>query len=429
MAREPGGCRGRVVPRARPRDRSGDRAIVRGLARPRSVGQPRRARAGRLPRRRAREPARRAGDLRARRRPAAVPLGALAHGARRSRGRRAREHDEVPAAGRARGRCARRLELEAWLDLLQPGWRDVLVDAALPARDGRDATRSSPPRAGERQAARARACPTPRVCSSWATGWPTKACSSTRRWRARSGPRRELGMQLAVANVALSGTTMAAMPTTSAPSPVAEPSGSTEQLLWGLAYRMTGSAADADDVVQDTFERATAHPPARLDEPLRPWLVRVAMNVARDSLRRRKRRAYVGPWLPSPVETAARSQPTPRRVRGGRPLRATRVGLVRLPRRARGAHAAAARRAAASRRARLLRARDRRGALALRAQREDDAPPRSPCDGRLRRDAQARDRRRSRTPRGRRSSASSRAIVSEDRAGSRGLPRRGRSPD
>ena len=74
------------------------------------------------------------------------------------------------------------------------------------------------------------------------------------------------------------------------------------QLLWGLAYRMTGSAADADDVVQDTFERAARHPPRRLDQPLRPWLVRVAMNVARDALRRRKQRAYVGPWLPSPIE-------------------------------------------------------------------------------------------------------------------------------
>jgi len=73
--------------------------------------------------------------------------------------------------------------------------------------------------------------------------------------------------------------------------------------LWGLAYRMTGSAADADDVVQETFTRAVEHPPPRLDEPLRPWLTRIAVNVARDALRRRKRRAYVGPWLPSPVET------------------------------------------------------------------------------------------------------------------------------
>jgi RNA polymerase sigma-70 factor (ECF subfamily) len=77
-----------------------------------------------------------------------------------------------------------------------------------------------------------------------------------------------------------------------------------ERYVWGLAYRMTGSAADADDVVQETFARAVEHPPARLDTPLRPWLTRVAVNVARDALRRRKHRAYVGPWLPAPVETA-----------------------------------------------------------------------------------------------------------------------------
>jgi RNA polymerase sigma-70 factor (ECF subfamily) len=76
-----------------------------------------------------------------------------------------------------------------------------------------------------------------------------------------------------------------------------------ERHVWGLAYRMTGSAADADDVVQETFARALEHPPARLDVPLRPWLTHVALNVARDTLRRRKRRRYVGPWLPSPVET------------------------------------------------------------------------------------------------------------------------------
>jgi RNA polymerase sigma-70 factor, ECF subfamily len=75
------------------------------------------------------------------------------------------------------------------------------------------------------------------------------------------------------------------------------------RFLWGLCYRMTGSAADAEDVVQDTFVRAIAHPPRRTDEPLRPWLVKVALNLARDLLRRRRRREYVGPWLPSPIET------------------------------------------------------------------------------------------------------------------------------
>jgi RNA polymerase sigma-70 factor (ECF subfamily) len=72
--------------------------------------------------------------------------------------------------------------------------------------------------------------------------------------------------------------------------------------LWGLCYRMTGSAADADDVVQDTFVRAMQRPP-RTHGPLRPWLVTVALNLARDLLRKRKRRDYVGPWLPSPIET------------------------------------------------------------------------------------------------------------------------------
>jgi RNA polymerase sigma factor (sigma-70 family) len=72
--------------------------------------------------------------------------------------------------------------------------------------------------------------------------------------------------------------------------------------LWSLCYRLCGDAADADDVVQDTFMRALQHPPARTDEPWRPWLVRVAMNLGRDLLRRRRRRRYVGPWLPAPVE-------------------------------------------------------------------------------------------------------------------------------
>ncbi|HWP67034.1 MAG TPA: sigma-70 family RNA polymerase sigma factor [Candidatus Limnocylindria bacterium] len=78
---------------------------------------------------------------------------------------------------------------------------------------------------------------------------------------------------------------------------------SDRSLLWGLCYRMTGSAADADDIVQETFARALEQPPARTDEPWRPWLVRVAMNLARDALRRRRRRRYAGPWLPAPVDT------------------------------------------------------------------------------------------------------------------------------
>jgi RNA polymerase sigma-70 factor (ECF subfamily) len=72
--------------------------------------------------------------------------------------------------------------------------------------------------------------------------------------------------------------------------------------LWGLSYRITGSAADADDVVQETFIRACQHAPAHLDNP-RQWLMRVAVNAGRDVLRRRRRRQYVGPWLPTPIDT------------------------------------------------------------------------------------------------------------------------------
>jgi RNA polymerase sigma-70 factor (ECF subfamily) len=73
--------------------------------------------------------------------------------------------------------------------------------------------------------------------------------------------------------------------------------------LWGLAYRLTGNAADADDVVQDTFLRVLDRPPRDRERPWRPWLVKVALNLGRDLLRRRRRSRYAGAWLPSPVET------------------------------------------------------------------------------------------------------------------------------
>ena len=75
-----------------------------------------------------------------------------------------------------------------------------------------------------------------------------------------------------------------------------------ERFLWALLYRMTGVAADADDLVQETFARAVAHPPVRGEPGLRTWLTQVAMNAARDLLRRRRRAPYKGPWLPGPVD-------------------------------------------------------------------------------------------------------------------------------
>ena len=82
-----------------------------------------------------------------------------------------------------------------------------------------------------------------------------------------------------------------------------------KRVLWAMCYRMTGSAIDADDIVQDTFVKALERPPADMEAPIRPWLVKVAMNLSRDHLRRRRRREYVGPWLPSPVLTDGDEQP------------------------------------------------------------------------------------------------------------------------
>jgi RNA polymerase sigma-70 factor (ECF subfamily) len=67
---------------------------------------------------------------------------------------------------------------------------------------------------------------------------------------------------------------------------------------------MVGCAADADDLLQQTFVRLLETAPANDGRPLKPWLVRVALNLARDLLRRRRRTPYVGPWLPSPVASA-----------------------------------------------------------------------------------------------------------------------------
>src|SRR5262245_962659 len=82
-----------------------------------------------------------------------------------------------------------------------------------------------------------------------------------------------------------------------------------ERFIWGLCYRRTGNASDADDLAQETFVRAWEKPPAKTDEPWRPWLVAVAMNLSRDLLRRRKRSRYEGPWLPSPIETGVEAAP------------------------------------------------------------------------------------------------------------------------
>ncbi|MCB0980708.1 MAG: RNA polymerase sigma-70 factor [Acidimicrobiaceae bacterium] len=79
--------------------------------------------------------------------------------------------------------------------------------------------------------------------------------------------------------------------------------------LHGLAYRMLGSAADADDVVQETWlrwHRLGDAGRAAVDRPA-AWLTTAASRIALDVLKsaRRQREHYVGPWLPEPLLTAA----------------------------------------------------------------------------------------------------------------------------
>ena len=76
--------------------------------------------------------------------------------------------------------------------------------------------------------------------------------------------------------------------------------------LFGIAYRMLGSAAEAEDIVQDvwirwqTADRSLVRDAAAL---LTTMTTRLAINVMQSA--RSRRETYVGPWLPDPVDTSA----------------------------------------------------------------------------------------------------------------------------
>ncbi len=78
-------------------------------------------------------------------------------------------------------------------------------------------------------------------------------------------------------------------------------------MLFGIAYRMLGSVAEAEDAVQDTYLRWLSADRTAVREPRR-YLSRIATRLAIDRLRVRvEREVYVGQWLPEPVPTAESS--------------------------------------------------------------------------------------------------------------------------
>ncbi|MEU2256741.1 RNA polymerase sigma-70 factor [Nocardia xishanensis] len=76
-------------------------------------------------------------------------------------------------------------------------------------------------------------------------------------------------------------------------------------LLFTVAYQMLGSAADAEDVLQETWLRWTGVEVACVKDQ-RAYLVRITTRQALDRLRTlgRRKESYVGPWLPEPLLTS-----------------------------------------------------------------------------------------------------------------------------
>ncbi|MFI9270735.1 RNA polymerase sigma-70 factor [Kitasatospora sp. NPDC052896] len=77
------------------------------------------------------------------------------------------------------------------------------------------------------------------------------------------------------------------------------------RLLFGTAYRMLGSVAETEDILQDTWLRWSAVDRASVANP-KAYLVKAVTNLAINRLRsaQLRREAYLGPWLPEPLLTA-----------------------------------------------------------------------------------------------------------------------------
>ncbi|GAA3076818.1 RNA polymerase sigma-70 factor [Streptosporangium carneum] len=76
--------------------------------------------------------------------------------------------------------------------------------------------------------------------------------------------------------------------------------------LFGIAYRMLGSAAEAEDLLQDVWLRWQSSDRAAVRDPaafLATAATRLAINAVQSA--RVRRETYIGPWLPEPVDTGA----------------------------------------------------------------------------------------------------------------------------
>ena len=82
--------------------------------------------------------------------------------------------------------------------------------------------------------------------------------------------------------------------------------GEYRNLLFSVAYRILGSAADAEDAVQDAWVRWSSADRSEVADP-KAFLVRIVSNLALDRLRSAqvRRETYLGPWLPEPILTDA----------------------------------------------------------------------------------------------------------------------------
>src|SRR6266566_2294119 len=75
-------------------------------------------------------------------------------------------------------------------------------------------------------------------------------------------------------------------------------------LMFGIAYRMLGSATEAEDMVQETYLRYRSVPPETIASHkafLSTIVTRLSINHLQ--MARAQRETYIGPWLPEPVAT------------------------------------------------------------------------------------------------------------------------------